>query len=232
MVIINQTNRSRFRLTNHSQGSKGRQGARQQEKNKRGKARCLCYCSLRKTRTERRSNKTKRRTTNPLLNTYLLSYFCFYRLNIFCIYIIGKYPIFYGVKVRNKNRNKQTNTVLFYCRIKLFSTAKNHYKPKHQYRITYTTNLHSLLASFLPNTQTKREKIGVFVSSINKNKGRGCTLSTLYFSLFFLFSCIMQAPNTTHIHIYICAIYMCVVRYTDKHGVFFFHSFTLFRFFV
>ena len=48
------------------------------------------YCSQRKTQTERRPNKTKRRTTIPLLNTYLLSYFCFYRLNIFCTFMIGK----------------------------------------------------------------------------------------------------------------------------------------------
>ena len=52
--------------------------------------RCLLYCSLRKTQTERKPNKTKRRITNPLLNTYLLSYFCFYGLNIFCTFMIGK----------------------------------------------------------------------------------------------------------------------------------------------
>ena len=42
----------------------------------------------------------------------------------------------------------------------------------------------------------------------------------------------MQAQNTTCIHIYICAIYVCNVRYIGKYSVFLFHSFALLGFFV
>ena len=47
------------------------------------------------------------------------------------------------------------------------------------------------------------------------------------------FSFLLHNASTKHyLPTYICAIYMCNVRYIHKHGVFFFHSFALFRFFV
>ena len=54
----------------------------------------------------------------------------------------------------------------------------------------------------------------------------------LFLSLSSFSFCITQAPNTTHIHIYIYVIYLCDVRYIDKHSVFLFHSFALLCFFV
>lgn len=65
MVIIKyQKIICRIRPTNRYQGSKERQGKRQQENNKRGIARYLLYCSRRKTRTARKPKQTKRRLTS------------------------------------------------------------------------------------------------------------------------------------------------------------------------
>ena len=55
------------------------------------------------------------------------------------------------------------------------------------------------------------------------------------FPLFlFLLSLSSAKQNTTYIlhYIYLYLIYLRVVRYTNKHGVFLFHSFALIRFFV
>ena len=65
-------------------------------------------------------------------------------------------------------------------------------------------------------------------------KNNGAWLHPLPLFLFLLLSLSSAKQNTTYMlpYIYLYFIYLCVVRYADKHGVFYVHSFALLCFFV